>query len=370
MPAGPIRNPEMRAPPSDAIKAAAADWIARRDAGLSRSESAEMQAWVDADPRHRQALERCGAAWGALDHPYQAGAGNDFLEAIEARVRRRRRRQLASATTGLVVLLGIGIGWRWASQPPSSAPIESVRPGTATVVLPSQRTLPDGSRVELNEGAEITTDFRGDRRRVELRKGEAYFVVARDPTRPFIVATGRFDARAVGTAFAVRRAASSVDVLVTEGQVAVERRGEDTTGTELPAFRVPIAAAQTVATLRAGDRAVMLTASGGDVRPEIASLPAEEIRERLAWRAPRFEFTRTPLAEAVALLNEQAVRAAAAGQAVPRYVVDDPEIASMRVSGLFRVDNTDSFVRLMKHGFGIEAEQREGSGEILLRKAR
>lgn len=353
--------------PTDTIKTTAADWTARRDAGLSRSESANLQAWLDADPRHREALAHCDSAWGALDRPYQAGAADDLLQAVETRVHRRRRNQIASAVAGLTVLLVAGFAWRTATSPGRNASTELRQSGVVNVIAPARQELPDGSIVELNAGAEIRTDFSAQLRRVVLQKGEAHFQVIRDPSRAFVVVVGDVEVRAVGTAFSVQRGPAKVEVLVTSGEVALDKRGEASApGSAAADGNTP----QTIATLAPGYRAVVGFAAADPTPPEIEILAAGDLRERLAWRAPQLEFSGTPLAEAVALLNEQADKAAAVGQPARRYVIGDSEIGSVRVSGLFRVDDSESFVRLLKHGFGIEAGQREDSVEIVLRKAR
>ena len=62
-------------------------------------------------------------------------------------------------------------------------------------------TLPDGTKVWLNAGT--TLDYPSvfnEERRVHI-SGEAYFEVAKDPDRPFIVATDKLDVKALGTSF-------------------------------------------------------------------------------------------------------------------------------------------------------------------------
>jgi transmembrane sensor len=57
---------------------------------------------------------------------------------------------------------------------------------------------------------------------VVLERGEAHFQVAKNPARPFVVVARGVEIRAVGTAFSVGLESTRVEVLVTEGQVAVE----------------------------------------------------------------------------------------------------------------------------------------------------
>lgn len=65
--------------------------------------------------------------------------------------------------------------------------------------------LPDGSRIILNADSKVAlhTDFGKNDRRVTL-DGEAYFDVAHDPAKPFIVETPRMDIKVLGTAFNVK----------------------------------------------------------------------------------------------------------------------------------------------------------------------
>jgi transmembrane sensor len=111
----------------------------------------------------------------------------------------------------------------------------------------------------------------------------------------------------------------------------------------------------------AGERAVIgLNATA----PAVIEIPGSEMAERLSWRAPRLEFSGTPLAEAVALLNQHAEHRQGL-----RFVIEDPAISSIRVSGLFRADNTTAFVDLLESAFGINSVPRS-STEIALMKAR
>ena len=88
-------------------------------------------------------------------------------------------------------------------------------------------------------------------------------------------------------------------------------------------------------------------------------VPSAEIAERLAWRAPKLEFSEIPLAEAVAMMNEHNH---------VKFIVDDAELARLPISGIFRADNTDTFVRLLEGTFGIHAER--SADTIILTKAR
>src|SRR3546814_19529010 len=63
--------------------------------------------------------------------------------------------------------------------------------------------------------------------------GEAWFQVAHDAHRPFVVDVGSVRIRAVGTAFSVRRNPEGSDVLLTEGVVEPWTEGHEAARTRI-----------------------------------------------------------------------------------------------------------------------------------------
>lgn len=81
--------------------------------------------------------------------------------------------------------------------------------------------LADGSTAQLGPNTLLKVDLSDARRSVQLLHGEAYFQVAKDPSRPFLVTSSAFSVRAVGTEFAVSRRKDELIVTVAEGVVRV-----------------------------------------------------------------------------------------------------------------------------------------------------
>ncbi len=336
-------------PISAAMREAAADWVARRDAGLSAREELDYAAWLEADPAHRAAVVGLDFAWRTLDRPLTTGTADAVLGELAARARQRRRqRTVACAVASLALLFGAGFGWR-ALRPASD--LRSPAVVSAVVLLPSIQSLPDGSVAELRDGAEITVEFTAAQRRVVLRRGEAYFKVAKNAARPFVVAAGGVEVRAVGTAFSVDFGKDAVDVLVAEGKVAVSIASAEAARIDtVPPNPEPLL-------IDAGCGATVLTSppqSDSESRP----VSDADLQSRLAWRSPRLEFSGTPLIEAVTLLNRHNR---------VQFTIEDPELARTRVSGIFGATNTAAFVRLLESSFDVESESR-GADEIVLRR--
>ncbi len=101
-----------------------------------------------------------------------------------------------------------------------------------------QRTVPldDGSRIALNSNSQVQIEFTADKRTVRLLRGEAFFEVAHNKERPFVVIAGENEVTAVGTAFEVRYEPDHIDVTLVEGKVNVTSTAEPLGGA--PACRV------------------------------------------------------------------------------------------------------------------------------------
>src|SRR5688500_14994795 len=166
----------------------------------------------------------------ALAWVHRASAEDELLRDVAGKVRRKRARRIAAGSALLLAVALGALGTRLVKSPSATVagnpshpaatfdvaaavPIQSTP--TTTVSRPETRTLPDGSVVELNAGAELALEFNSALRRVTLVRGEAHFQVTKNPERPFVVRAGNAEVRAVGTAFAVQLGTGLVDVLVT-----------------------------------------------------------------------------------------------------------------------------------------------------------
>ena len=116
-------------------------------------------------------------------------------------------------------------------------PRQEVRVHTSELVVPKGKRahlqLSDGTRVWINSASVLRFPSAfGDTRDVFV-EGEAYFEVAKDANRPFIVHTDHFATRVLGTSFDVTtapRADGSSAVVLVEGSVAIDvANGESVT---------------------------------------------------------------------------------------------------------------------------------------------
>lgn len=328
---------------------AAERWLARHDRGLSPAEATAFAAWRAASPDHAAEFDRLQHAWQAAD----LTRADPELAALAARldattspahsIRRARRRRLTWAATLTAAAAAITFAFLqpWADAPAGpSAGAPSIA-ATVEVTVPDARrlVLPDGSVVLLRGTAEIEPRFTAAERRVHLTRGEAHFWVQKDPARPFVVTAHELGVRAVGTAFNVKRAPDAIDVVVTEGRIALDTPSAETGAP--PAAPPQAQAGQRARVAVAADRAVPASVAVTDLAPA-------ELDRALEWQVARLTLRRATLADALAAFNEHAGT---------RFELADPALASRQVSGTFRADRAEVFVRLLEQAAEVRAER-------------
>lgn len=151
----------------------------------------------------------------------RVGTGPSDVIALDERRRRPRfggralRWSVALAAAIAAVALGIRLDTLIGGRSSASYIADA---GTSRVV-----TLEDGSFVKLAPGSRMRTSFSGSTRGVTLQ-GRAFFAVAHDEARPFIVRAGGADARVLGTRFEVAQTDGGVRAIVVEGVVALSNK--------------------------------------------------------------------------------------------------------------------------------------------------
>nr|WP_279589439.1 FecR domain-containing protein [Sphingomonas leidyi] len=194
--------------------------------------------------------------------------------------------------------------------------------------------LADGSVATVNTASRITVAMSKNMRNVSLDDGEAWFEVAHDRTRPFVVRAGDVSIRAVGTAFSVRRTDGGVDILVTEGVVEAWRDDQSTT---------PSRIAQ-------GERAFVADAKGRDVniaQNAVVVRTDSEIDRTLAWRNGDLALNGETLDYAVEELNRYNRR---------KIIVGDRELGRSPIVGYFKVNEPDNFAHSVASLFNARAQ--------------
>ncbi|AZV95239.1 hypothetical protein CBF45_17130 [Bordetella sp. J329] len=294
-----------------AVRMQAAQWLVDLQGPESTPAMREAwQHWLNAHPDHAMAwrkVEALTCKTGALP----AGIGRAAL--LPARP--LRRQLLAVAAVGVA---GTGV-WQLSGQAGRGGRLQ-----TAT----GQRTehyLADGSRLMLNTQTQVRVQFDGAQRLLALDHGELLVETAADsmrPARPFRVRTRAGEMQAVGTRFTVRHEQETL-LHVLEGAVDVRRSGA-------PDMPVRIHASQ-------------LLRFSPDWRSEILSAADTDA----AWTRGMLLAADMPLP---AFIQELA-------RYRPGILDCAPELAYLRVSGTFPLDNTDRVLVMLQQVLPVEVRR-------------
>lgn len=337
------------------IEIAASEWLARLDRGLTPEEQDYYTEWLAKDAAHRRAIARYQYDWDDFDRlagiqlKHHARIDPDLL-APENLPERKGGKLIRNIIwfSALPMAALIALGFYVAFSKPKDSSGLKLQPAIELLARIEQRTLEDGSFIEINRGAEVEVAYTASERRVYLKKGEANFEVAKNPERPFIVNVAGVDIRAVGTIFSVKLTEDEVDVIVTEGKVNVK-----------PAASVLTPEQSVVdAFLEIGQRA-KVNLRNESLVVEVTLIDEREIDEALRWQPRLLDYDKVLLGELVEEFNSSNPI---------QVVLSDPSLERISLSSSFWSDNVEGFVRLMESSFGMKAEWR-GSREIVLREA-
>jgi len=329
------------------IAAEAAVWIARLH-GPDRSRHLEREclAWQARSPAHRLAFERCTDVWmdaAGIDRAEvaRAVAARASEEPGQRRGFRPGPRTLVAAVTVTLALVATLVLQPWRDIAPYDTGI-----GEQRLVR-----LRDGTRMSLNTSTRVRVELSQTQRRVSVEGGEAYFEVAKEASRPFVVRAAGTEVTATGTAFLVRLTPSgagareTLDVTLVEGQVVVQ-------GTE---SRVEAARIAQPIVMAAGERL--------RVRGSPLAVAAEPERDRprmdqvLAWKRGEAIFDNTALPDALAEMNRYS--------AMP--IVAGPGLAALRISGQFKTGDNPGFARAVAALHGLAMREHADRLELVPR---
>ncbi|HEV7714662.1 MAG TPA: FecR domain-containing protein [Steroidobacteraceae bacterium] len=340
----------------------ACDWFVRL---REQPESSELVAawlvWSRQDPRNRDAFEEARELWvttGLIpQNAHQEtlettprGAGgivSPYATTASSYLRRRKVRLLAAAAT--VAAAVAGVAWLLMANPFGTGGSSDV--STFATARSERRSflLADGSRIDMAGDSKLTVSLRASARDIELQQGEAYFSVAHDKARPFVVHAGALHVRAVGTRFDVRTSDDRVVVAVEEGVVVVEPPPERSS----PMDSVLSTLRPSAASVRSKERLQPLNVRAGQ---EVAvGVPGHELQLMpiepaavASWREGRLRFAREPLRSVIASIR------AASGQEIE---LADPALGDLRFTGTVFSSRVDAWVHGLPAIFPVTVRQ-------------
>lgn len=201
--------------------------LAKHLAGeTSSEEESTLQQWLGEAPENRQYMSDLQWLWEQSPEGRPAPSRDVDTEAALSRVKRRMMTGGGGLTwhrgfwmRAAAVFLAVAAATYWWQTNRQSEPMQ-----IAALQAPMTDTLTDGSVVTLqqNSGLTIASGFNRKERRLRLQ-GEAFFDVAPDTAKPFVVEVQELQVEVVGTAFTVDHASNPDKIVVTvsEGKVRV-----------------------------------------------------------------------------------------------------------------------------------------------------
>jgi len=318
----------------------AVDWFTRAGAGdMTAAETAELEAWLDADPVHRAAFDAVGFTWQGIE-PLRADPRITAMQ--RGRPRRRWLPQAIAATLAVAVLGGAG----WQFWPSPTLTNQQFRTGVgekATV------TLADGSVVTLSTDTLVRTRKDGEKRLVYLDRGQAYFKVAHDKAHPFEVHAAGRTVTAVGTAFEVR-VDHGFKVTLVEGKVRVDAPLAPPKVSTARAVS-PIAAPEVQETVMVAGTQLVAAGDTWSVRPA-------DVTRAVAWTRGQLVFVDEPLANVADEMNRYS----------DRKIYVDATAGQKKISGTFKPGDVATFVSAVRD-YGLVNVASASAGEVRLSDA-
>lgn len=338
--------------------------LRRNEPDWTDADECELDDWLAADPAHREIYDSLSRTYRDLSDirrphlssenpPITNTAENEvditatqpssFAEpsrattihaaASAAYIQNSRRRMFAPALLALSLFMIGGWYW-WEGRFDYTFDIASGAGETRIV------DLPDGSRIVLNFDSVLQVRYDRQHREAVLNRGEAFFEVAADSTRPFTVDSGISRVKVTGTTFNVHAHPPMLTVKVLEGKVEVRT---DTNQND-----------NLVLLLRAR-QGVSIDSATGHSMP--VTVNADAVGD---WRTGRLIFQQTSLQEVAGELERYL------GQ--PVRLQPDKRLADMTVSGVAMTADPLPFLQSLPHLLPVRVQQQRAGGWLISKR--
>lgn len=318
---------------------------------ITEDELRLLSDWMKTDPEHEECFIQYQKTWNLIEAQKTHSAINTDLEwnALQAKLKVTKSetefpvKVISLYQNRKAIKLFLQNTWKVAAAIiillVSSFFIYYNLSKPANIVVTAKATnieqlLPDGSVVSLHAGSQITfpAKFASGTRNVQL-KGEAYFKVSHDKTKPFIVASGDARIEVLGTEFNINThtSAGTMEVVLTTGKVSVFYRKKP----------------QDNVVLMPGDKAELIPAN----KQILKSVNSNH--NYMAWKTRVLVFDNETLAQVANTLQnvyQTPVKLA------------DPHLSGCRVTASFKDQSLQSVLQVLKETLNIKVKE---NGKII-----
>lgn len=303
------------------------------------NENAAVEIWLKADEKNRNYYNGFKKIWEdslALAAQNTSVDENAAWKRLQNRIHDNDIPVIAPKKTSVKwlqiaasILLISTLGWFGYSYFENKSAHTLIQISATNTIL--NDTLPDGTTVTLNKNSSLsyTNKFRGNTRPVTL-KGEAFFYVSPDKTKPFIITINDVTVQVVGTSFNVKNKNGKTTVDVETGIVKVSKNKDQVE-------------------LRHGEKVII-----ADQQPELLkSLSKGQLYNY--YRNKELVCDETPLQDLVDALNDIYN---------VKIIIKKPSLQEKPITTVFKDQSLDQILEVIQETFNIEIE-RKGDQIIL-----
>jgi transmembrane sensor len=310
----------------------AGEWVQRLNESNDQGLADRWIQWCEADALNLPAFEQMQRLWNAFPEARAAS-----MHPLPLANRLKPRNRLIALAAGVVLLIGVA-AW-FALRYSDDRMLE-------TAVGEQRRiSLADGSRLDLAPDSLVSIRFSLARRDVQLVRGQAFFTVAHDAVRTFIVHANSLTVTAVGTEFDVRIGAGSTAVTVSKGRVMVAPDVEDVgSGSRSNLEIVRASVGQRVTFSQSAHRLSVAT-----VDSKIAG----------SWRDGTLQFVGEPLEDVINAINRY----------TGPLIIVAPAFQQTRFTGTVSPSRVRDWLKALEQIYPVEAVDQGANGVLIRSRA-
>ena len=335
-------------PANSSVHKKACEFMARIDRGnLTAQEEFEIRDWLSQSELHREELGQVADFWGQtqsiMTFCMTEKQKNKATWGIPKNSRVFESLKWPAVVVLPILLIALFLGGPLQKSTPSKDML--AQNGRYTTTAGQQKTvmLNDGSEIQINTSSEIIVNYDKQSRNVILQKGEAFFTVASDPSKPFTVFTSTGSVQAVGTAFSVRQEGQFALLKVSEGRVKLRRLDIDN----------PLLPTDAIKDFKR--ESDIFVGDGESVEfnletEKVVSLKPEVMERQLLWRKGFLAFEGEPLSKVLEEVSRYSNYA---------FIIDTEKVKDLPVSGYYPISKLDTIFSALEFNLGVKIEKTD-----------
>jgi transmembrane sensor len=318
-------------------------WISRMDRGLSISEKQDLTAWINQNKAHHNVLLEMAAYWDDLSVLNEL-SGLFPLENTPKKVTNKFINIAMAASIALGSFFSANFFINHYAPSFSNEQIAQSQSYKTDIGKQARFVLADGTNIQLNTNSVVNVTYTEQQRKITLVRGEAYFEVAKDKTRPFTVTAGKKSFTALGTIFNVQKKSDlAMELVVTEGRVLITKASEPLE-TITNSFNISSIDKLPGTLVVSGEKATI----EHNLTSPVKKVSLDQVQRDLAWQQGMLIFEGEPLAQALMEVGRYTET---------QFKITEPHLANLKVAGYFKAGDIEGLLASLESNFNITSTQ-------------